>query len=413
MASRRGRGEGSIIQRHDHSTCPARIRVVDDDGVESWQRPAHRCKGRWAKVIDLGWNAGSRQRKTIYGATKAEVIEKADEFDGGPRSGYTVETWMTYWLENIAPGRCRPQTLIGYRSKINVYIIPLLGRHRLNELEAEHIEMAWQRMRKPCPRLNAETGECGHNPRHGLSESSIRQTHAILARGLEIAKRREHIHRNPAKQMDAPGTTTARRDRLTKAEAKLVLAEADKDPETTARWWCALQLGMRQGECLGLPWSMVDFDRNTITIARTLVKVDGGLAFGEPKSKKSKRDVPMTSQVRDRLFAQWNHYYVATGGKPDLTSPVWAQAHGGPIGHKSDYVRWTKLLARAGVKHVALHSARNTMSALLEEANVPPRLGTEITGHSDEKTLYGYQDDAGYERRAGVALAIEGAWDDD
>ena len=49
MKKRRGHGEGSVYQRQD---------------------------GRWAGVLDLGSSGGKRQRKTVYGKTQAEVIQK-------------------------------------------------------------------------------------------------------------------------------------------------------------------------------------------------------------------------------------------------------------------------------------------------------------------------------------------------
>ena len=55
---RRGQGEGSIYQRKD---------------------------GRWVAELDLGWEAGKRKRKPIYGKTRREVQEKLER----PANGAT------------------------------------------------------------------------------------------------------------------------------------------------------------------------------------------------------------------------------------------------------------------------------------------------------------------------------------
>src|SRR5690625_975307 len=113
MATRRGRGEGTIVQRHDHPTCPP----LNPDGG----RPDHRCRGRGVAVLALGGSAAKRQRKSVYGKTKADVQAKLTDLKRKTphaRADHTVETWLTYWLEQVAPERCRPQTLTGYRSKI-------------------------------------------------------------------------------------------------------------------------------------------------------------------------------------------------------------------------------------------------------------------------------------------------------
>jgi integrase len=410
MTTRRGRGEGSLYQRHDHATCPP----VGDDG----ERPKHRCRGRWVKTIDLGWSNGTRRRKVIYGTTKGEVLDKErDLLRTGraehPASTHTVKTWMTYWLEHIAPDRCRPQTLAGYASKINQYVIPLIGRHRLDKLEPRHLREMYERMGTQCPPQTR--GEpCTHSPSHGLSHATRRQTHAIIRRALTIALRERLVVENVATLIDAPSTYTARRDRLTSSEARLVLAKADADdPDYTARWWLGFQEGMRQGEALGLPWMFVDFEQRTIAIVRTLVTVGGRLAYGEPKSETSKRIIPMTPQVHAHLLTRWGAYVArceAAGVPVDLTSPVFAQAHGGPVGPKTDWKRWRNLLASAGVRHVSLHSMRNTTAELLEDAGVQPRLAAEILGHSNESQTYDYQRGRNLEARRNAMVALEGAW---
>lgn len=413
MSSRRGRGEGSIQQRHDHKSCPPlEDGPLDENDKPTRIRPDHTCKGRWAVVVDHGWLNGSRKRSYVYGATKKEVLEKVKSEGGGRISEWTVERWMNHWLDEVAALDVRPQTLASYRSKTRTYINPLLGKHRLDQLTGEHVEAMLKRMRQPCPRPlidGGREGECPHQPHHGLSESTLRQTHAILARALKIAVRRRHATDNAARMIDAPSTKTAIRKKLTAAEAKLVLAKADERSDA-ARWWCALFLGMRQGECLGLPWSMVNFDEGTITIARTVTRVPGGVMWGEPKSESSKRTIPMPQMVASRLEIEWHRYVEATGGEPDLSSLVWAMPSGTPIGHKVDWKRWKALLESAGVPDVSLHSARQTAASLLESAKVPPRLAAEITGHGDVKMLYDYQRESTLEGRKDAMRSVEAKW---
>lgn len=403
MSPRRGRGEGSIQQRHDHKTCPPVI-----DGI----RADHTCKGRWAKVIDHGWQNGTRKRTYIYGNTKKELQEKVAQHKGGISSEWTVASWMNHWLDEVAAIEVRPQTLQSYRAKTRAYIIPLLGKHRLDQLTGEHVEAMLKRMRQKCPRPD-EDGNCAHTPSHGLSESTLRQTHAILARALKIAVRRKHVDDNAARMIDAPATKTAIRQRLTVAEAKQVLATAAGD-DYEARWWCALMLGMRQGECLGLSWAMVNFQEGTITIARTLTPIaGGGVAFGAPKSDSSKRTIPMPAIVNVKLAEHFARYLETQDGDPDMSALVWTLPNGNPIRHKVDYRRWKALLGAAGVPDVALHSARQTALAMMEEAGIQARVAAEISGHSDVKQLYGYQRDAGLENRRKAIAAIETAWDKD
>lgn len=403
--TRRAKGEGSIYQRHDHETCPPAI-----DG----ERPDHRCRGRWVATISYPTDDAKRDRKVIYGKTKTEVINKRKEAERKAPAKrvridktHTVATWMDEWLENIAsqpPKPLKPSTQRSHRSKIDQYIVPLIGMHRLDRLEAKHIRRMYTRMQQPCPQPR-DDGSCRHSPSHALSEATARQTHAILARALKVAVREKLIVEAETDNLDAPGTSTSIRDHITWAQAKLVLAAASTDPHAS-RWWGALQMALRQSEALGLPWGLVNFEENTITIARTL-QTDG--TFGTPKSAAGNRTIEMFPEFRAHLHAHYGAYLAqchADGREPDPLDLVWSQPSGRHIGHKTDSNRWHALLKRAGVPKVALHSARQTAASRLEELHWPVRVTAAFGGWADEKMVYRYQrgDELAAQRRAMGAI---------
>ncbi|WP_332645092.1 tyrosine-type recombinase/integrase [Aeromicrobium sp.] len=400
--TRRGRGEGSIYQRHDHPTCPP---LVDGERAE------HKCKGRYVATISYGSDGTKRDRKPLYGKTKGEVsdklkaaLKKAPPKNAREGEKHTVKTWMNEWLEDIAsapPKPIRKSTKKSHRSKIDQYIVPLIGMHRLDRLEAKHIRRMYVRMQEPCPTPDPKTGKCHHSPSHGLSESTARQTHVILARALKVAVREKLILEAETSNVDAPGTKTTERDRLTVAQAKLVLA-AGADNPLISRWYAALQMGFRQSEVLGLPWGLVNFEENTVTIARTL-EDDG--TFGVPKSDAGNRTVVMFPEFRAHLMAHYGAYLARcheNGTEPDPMACVWSQDNGRPIGHKTDWNRWAAFLKASGVDHHALHSARQTTASWLEELGWPERVAAEFLGHADVKQTYKYQrgDSLGAQRRA-------------
>ena len=65
---------------------------------------------------------------------------------------------------------------------------------------------------------------------------------------------------------------------------------------------------------------------------------------------------------------------------------VFAQPNGRPIDKKTDYDDWTRLLQKAGVRHVRLHDGRHTAATLLLSENVHPRVVMELLGHSQMRT---------------------------
>jgi integrase len=75
--------------------------------------------GRWIGIIDLGWQDGKRQRKYLYGRTRAEVADKLARARADHQAGQliaderiTVQQFLDTWLETLsrASGRaCRLQ----------------------------------------------------------------------------------------------------------------------------------------------------------------------------------------------------------------------------------------------------------------------------------------------------------------
>jgi integrase len=377
---RRAKGDGGLIQRHDHATCPPAINGT---------RPEHRCKGRWVGTFDVEID-GRKRRKYVYASTqKAARIKLAtalrQKADGTLLIGTTtVEQWLTTWLERKAR-TLKPQTIRSYRSKIARYIVPAIGRHRLSDLRAGHIDTMYDTMRA-----------------NGLAEATLRQAHAILGKALEDAIRKGLLNTNPTKRADAPTTEKAERDQLTVDQARTVLRTAGDD----ARWWLALFCGMRQGEVLGLRWEDVDLDRGILHIRQTLQTAeDGSLIFGTPKSRAASRSWPMPPQIAARLRLLWD-------ATKDHSGLIFARPDGKPIRPRDDWQAWRDLLAKADAPTIALHAARNSAASVMEAAGIPDRLIAQILGHSTVQITHGYQHAdhdriAGAWRQVGDMLALE------
>lgn len=354
---RRGRGEGSVHQRHIAS-CPK----VNKKG----ERPEHSCKGPWVVAIDLGYVGKRHVRLTRTGKTKAEVLAKKkaleSEIDkgGGLTEDITVEEWLEHWFEKIAPGRVVQRTLDGYRSYLNLWLIPYLGKYRLTKLNEDHVRSLYRAMQD-----------------YGSSDATRRQAHAILRRALEVATRERRIIRNPAGNIDAPKVPKDNhRLPLSIVHAKQILACLDGDP-LAARWVASLLLGLRQGEALGLMWEDVNFEAGTIRIRHELIRLKGqGMVLTPPKSTSSIRTIPILEPMR---YALKN-----TEKRGDYVFYGIAQ------NPRKDWQNWKELLVRSGVCPAdmafgdmpELATGRTTTGTLLRDAGVPDTVIRDILGHS-------------------------------
>lgn len=324
-----------------------------------------RRDGMWVGVVDLPPGPdGRRRRKTVSSKTYPAAVAKlralrreVDQFGDLITDVPTVAQWLTYWLDEIAPGRVRPSTLYVYRGYVANYLIPQLGRHKLTRLTAEHVRAMLRSM-------------------DGQSVATRRQAFAILSRALTVAAREQKIRVNPCTLMDAPPPGKVHRVPFTLAQARAIIATLDveRDPAGAARWLCALLQGLRQGEALGLRWEDVDLDGRLITVRAALQRRPGeGLVLVPPKSARSMRTIPMLEPVR-----------LALSRMPSREGYVWGGER--PRDPRADWQAWRDMLARAGAHHRPLHAARTTTGSLLDAAGVSPKIISEILGHAQVST---------------------------
>lgn len=337
MAGRRVKGEGSVYQRESD--------------------------GRWVGVVDLGWVGGKRVRRTVTAPTLKELRPKFKALKRQVDSGVlpddaTVEQWMKHWMDTVAGEKNRPSTLRSYQSYVDNWIVPHLGKYRLDRLRPDHIRTLYAVMKAD-----------------GRPDATRRQVHAILRRALSVAEKDGKIASNPAAKVDAPPVGQGSHGKFTLVEALAILAHMDDEGVCATRWVCALLAGLRQGEALGLMWVDVDLENRRILIRQAAQRIKGqGIQIVGLKSKASHRWVPMVDPVWAAL---------SRVPKPERVGFVWGGDK--PLDPRKDWQSWVDLLDLAGVPRRPLHAARATCGSLLMEAKVPDTIIAEILGHSNVK----------------------------
>lgn len=213
--------------------------------------------GSWHGYVTVGYKPnGSPDRRHVRGRTEAIVTTKVRALERDRDRGEvkkagkapTLASWMATYLDTIAPQKVSPRTLDAYWSQATHWIIPHLGRHRLDRLAPEHLDALYRAM------LEA-----------GRAPSMVLKTHRILSRALKIAHRRGHVSRNVALVVDPPSAPAIEQQQLTLTEARRVLSVANGWRNGT-RWSVALSSGLRQGEALGLRWEYVDLETGDVKV---------------------------------------------------------------------------------------------------------------------------------------------------
>lgn len=404
---------GSLYQRCEKRLgCPAL--VVGPDGTKV--RPKHRCKGAWVAAIELPEVDGVRRRKPVVRAKKADAIAELRRL----RESYaknrnmstttpTVARWCEIWWKDFGSVRLKPGNgQKSYQSKIKNYIVPCLGKVKLDRLTTEHVEQL--------RRYIVED--------KGLSTTTALGTHRVFSVILRDAMRRRLITENPCALTDAPQKRRFEmkegRDYLASADARRLLAAHDPGdgtvPRDLARWTTALLAGARQGEVLGMTREYLDFDNEVITFswqlqrigyehgcgdqapdgswpcgrrkggycprrhvdlpeAHEIKHVTGGLYLMRPKSEMSWRQVPMVGPLA-AVLREYTRTH--STGQHDL---VLTREDGRPLDPAQDSAAWKAALQASGLTVVKGHSARHTCNTILTELEVPVDVRQKILGH--------------------------------
>jgi integrase len=333
-----------------------------------------RGDGRWVASLHVRTSTGAWERRTTYGRSRGEVEQKLTALlrrveQGAPvaPSKLTVAAYLSEWLEQVAARRVRPSTLVSYRHSVERYIVPALGRKRLEKLSAREVRL-----------FLAELMD------RGIGARTVQLVHATLRVALEDATREEIISRNVARLVRAPRPAASQRAPLSVADARVLLKSA-RDDRLYALFVVLVVLGLRRSEALGLRWPDVDLDGGTLQVRSTLHRTTAqGLVLLPPKTSRSRRVVPLPGFVVDAVRSHQDRQLAEQRSARDwfesgfvFTTPI-----GTPIDPRNGTRLFQEQCKTAGVPVVPLHALRHTCVTLLLELGVPPRVVMEIAGHA-------------------------------
>src|SRR4051812_25348484 len=150
--------------------------------------------GRYMARLDLGWKDGRRQRKAVFGRTKAEALKKlakvrADNDQGLPvvlNERVTVQQFLDRWYADAAKPSVRPKTATRYEQLIRLHVAPAIGRIQLTKHQPQHVQNLYAaKLEKLAPR-------------------TVHHIHCLLHHALEAAVRWNLVPRNPCDAVDPP-----------------------------------------------------------------------------------------------------------------------------------------------------------------------------------------------------------------
>lgn len=352
-------------------------------GVGLNQRKDGRYQARFTKTN------GKRSEKNFVKISEArEWLAREKYLDNNLNEcNMTVDEWYHYWIENFKEGIVKDNTTKNYRSRYEKNIKKSLGEMKLTDVKQIHCQKI----------LNNMFNSAKYS--YGTMELVAITMHAIFKGAVE----NEYISRNPADNLKVKRRDNDKEERrvLTIEEQK-IFKEYAKSTIYYNAYCLVLETGLRSGEIGGLRWEDIDFDNKFLYVNRTMLQnaKKGGFYYGTPKSKLSKRKIPLTNEAINILSNQ-----KIVQNKLKFDNPNWATEwnglvfttiNGNPVGSSTFTTMMSRIVARINkdrvvssidgkyeeFEHCYMHSLRHTFATRCIEKGIQPKTLQKILGHS-------------------------------
>lgn len=273
--ARRQHGQGSLFVR------------TDRPGRETWYAKV-RVDGRQVKrALGPRRPPGTREglTKTQAEAALSALVLELEDHSPPPAERHSVDEVARAYLAHLATRGRRRSTLGEYESFLRVHLVPFFGELAIDRIGREQVEaFAAQKLQE------------------GKAPKSVSNYLGLLHSLFEFAKKRGWASANPCKEVELPRKAEADPDVrfLDDVELEELLRSVPEErlgPVDRLIYLTAALTGLRQGELLGLRWRDVDWSAGRIRVRRSFVRGE----FGQPKSKRSSRSVPMIDGLATEL----------------------------------------------------------------------------------------------------------------
>ena len=262
-----------------------------------------------------------------------------------------------------------------YERNIRLYIKPILGSVRLQELRFAHCQEIVHRLM--------------HDPKREkpLSAKSVRNVAGILSKALADAVRAELIANNPASSLDLPRIEKAPPKVMESAEQRNFLTAIRKTAHERI-FLFGLYTGARISEVLGLQWKNINMKTGEIRIDKQLNRKKGDVLERELKGTKTHkgRTIIVPRYVLDILKAQsiqqkeWQlkagQFWQNTDGL------VFTREDGSPMPHNTIANSFKRIVEKMGRPDLSFHSLRHTFITDEIRSGTDVKTVSEMAGHS-------------------------------
>lgn len=319
--------------------------------------------GKWfAKFYYTNWQGIKKQKWKRGFATKKEALGFERDFleKQSANPDMTFQNLYEIYMEDMA-ARLKQSTLLTKKTVLQTHILPFFGSKPINEIKASDVRR-WQAKLMSSP--------------NNYSQTYLKKINTELNSIINYAKRFYDLNTNPCGKAGTIGKAKAEEMDYWTYDEYIAFREGVKDkPLSYICFEVLYWTGMREGELLALSPADIDLDNKIISINRTYQRIGGKDVFTSPKTRKSKRKIPIPDFLCQELSDYIQSRYMLDAD--ERLFPVTKSY----LSH--EMIRGCK---NTGVKKIRIHDVRHSHASLLINQGCDALMLADRLGHEKVST---------------------------
>lgn len=319
--------------------------------------------GKWfAKFYYTNWQGIKKQKWKRGFATKKEALGFERDFleKQSANPDMTFQNLYEIYMEDMA-ARLKQSTLLTKKAVLQTHILPFFGNKPINEIKASDVRR-WQAKLMSSP--------------NNYSQTYLKKINTELNCIINYAKRFYDLNTNPCGKAGTIGKAKAEEMDYWTYDEYIAFREGVKDkPLSYICFEVLYWTGMREGELLALSPTDIDFDNKLISINRTYQRIGGKDVFTSPKTRKSKRKIPIPDFLCQELSDYIQSRYMLDAD--ERLFPVTKSY----LSH--EMIRGCK---NTDVKKIRIHDIRHSHASLLINQGCDALVLADRLGHEKVST---------------------------
>ena len=276
-----------------------------------------------------------------------------------------------------------PTSYVLYERIIEQHILPMFGRMRLRDIKTYHVQDFIMRLNS-MPRSD---GKPGH-----IAPQTVKRYTSVLRSMLTMAYKMYYMDDDVglSRRLTFPKERYQEVDVFTIEETKTILDAAKTEPiNIRLLIELALFTGMRRSEIVGLKWSDINFDKQCLSVRRSIYKPKGEKSIEkEPKSHSSFRTITIPNCLCETLeeYKKSQEQYSLSPSTWQNLDYIFTDDSGNVMNPQTPTKQFSHFLARHNIRHLKFHCLRHTSATILLATGCDIKTVSARLGHSSIET---------------------------